>query len=39
MKSNAENSRRDFLKKIIGATALASVGPLIDPSDLMHLRQ
>ncbi|MEZ5010421.1 MAG: twin-arginine translocation signal domain-containing protein [Bacteroidales bacterium] len=26
MKSNAENSRRDFLKKIIGATALASVG-------------
>ena len=35
MKSTTENSRRDFLKKIIGATALASVAPLIDSSDLI----
>jgi len=34
MKRLDQNSRRDFLKKIIGATALATVVPVIDTADL-----
>lgn len=34
MNNNTHNSRRDFLKKVIGATALASVTPYISPDDI-----
>jgi len=34
MEKSDQNSRRDFLKKVIGATALATVAPMLDSSDI-----